>query len=426
MATKPSLALIPSGYKASKVYSVLPTNGDGDFDFSRTGTATRVNKDGLIETVDANVPRLDYSNGGCPSLLLEDQRTNLLTYSEDFSQSVWDKIYLTNAPSQVISPNGISKATLLTVTDDTTENYCRQSTSLVSIGNKQTVSFFVKKGTSDFCHILLWDTSDDGARQWFDLNNGVIGVSTTFGSDVSVDSAKMIEYANDWYRCVIVFNNLNTNIQTRISLSNVDGDVSSSVGKTIYVWGAQLEQERNDSSYIPTLTGSISTRYADICNRTNIQEYIGQTEGTIFLDFEYLMDVGTDLNDSDLADEIWIGSSTDSSEYIYIDNYLSRFRVYVEGSLMGTKSLGLNSAGSSLANTRYKVALKYKNNDFKCYRNGILIGSATGVVNFASPLNSFYFSWFNNSFGQNKKRVNDLRIYKTGLTDQELIQLTTI
>ena len=61
MATTPSIAMIPSGYKDEKVYSVLPTNGDGDFTFARTSTATRVNNNGLIEEVASNVPRLDYS-----------------------------------------------------------------------------------------------------------------------------------------------------------------------------------------------------------------------------------------------------------------------------------------------------------------------------------------------------------------------------
>jgi hypothetical protein len=96
MATIPSLALLPSGYKASKVYSVLPTDGIGDFDFTRSGNATRVNSEGLIELVTTNVPRLNYPLidgvvNGCPSLLLEPQRTNLIQYSEDFSQGYWTK-----------------------------------------------------------------------------------------------------------------------------------------------------------------------------------------------------------------------------------------------------------------------------------------------------------------------------------------------
>ena len=50
MAT-PSLAMIPSAYADSKVYSVLPNNGDGDFTFNRDSSATRVGQNGLIQTV---------------------------------------------------------------------------------------------------------------------------------------------------------------------------------------------------------------------------------------------------------------------------------------------------------------------------------------------------------------------------------------
>ena len=91
MATTPSIAMIPSGYKDEKVYSVLPTNGDGDFTFARTSTATRVNNNGLIEEVGINKPRLDYSDGACPSLLLEPTSTNKIKYSEAFGGSYWTK-----------------------------------------------------------------------------------------------------------------------------------------------------------------------------------------------------------------------------------------------------------------------------------------------------------------------------------------------
>ena len=85
----PTLTMIPSGYKAQKVYSVLPTNGDGDFTFNRNDTGTRVNKNGLIEQVATDVPRLDYSDGSCPSLLLEPASTNLALYSQEFTNSYW-------------------------------------------------------------------------------------------------------------------------------------------------------------------------------------------------------------------------------------------------------------------------------------------------------------------------------------------------
>ena len=109
----PSLAMIPQAYKSGKVYSQLPVSGGGDFDFTRAGSATRVDKDGFIEEVGANVPRLDYSDGGCPSLLLEPTRSNLLSYSEDFSDAWWEKTTTTVISNNAISPNGTLNATKL-------------------------------------------------------------------------------------------------------------------------------------------------------------------------------------------------------------------------------------------------------------------------------------------------------------------------
>ena len=91
MATIPSIATVPSGFKAGTLYSVLPTNGNADLDVVRNSTANRINKDGLIEEMAVNVPLLDYSDSTCPSLLLQPQSTNLITYPISFGNSYWTK-----------------------------------------------------------------------------------------------------------------------------------------------------------------------------------------------------------------------------------------------------------------------------------------------------------------------------------------------
>ena len=53
-----SLVMVPSGYKAGKVYSQKPLSTDGELTFSRASTATRINASGLIESVASDVPRL--------------------------------------------------------------------------------------------------------------------------------------------------------------------------------------------------------------------------------------------------------------------------------------------------------------------------------------------------------------------------------
>jgi hypothetical protein len=75
--TDAKLILTPNAYKASKLYSLKPFDGSGDFDVVRATTAWRRNESGIWESVANNVPRLHYPvGGGCPSCLVEPQRTN--------------------------------------------------------------------------------------------------------------------------------------------------------------------------------------------------------------------------------------------------------------------------------------------------------------------------------------------------------------
>ena len=109
---KASLVQIPSGYKAAdaELYSVVPNTTAGDFTVSVDAGATRVNKDGLVESVAANQARLDYNptKPQDPTLLLEPQRTNDTTHSEDFTQtSYWNNVIdVVATTNQITAPDG--------------------------------------------------------------------------------------------------------------------------------------------------------------------------------------------------------------------------------------------------------------------------------------------------------------------------------
>ena len=112
---KPKLALVPAA-QGSKLFSVLPSSGVGDFDFTRSGSATRINSQGLIETVAngqsrLNYPMIDGKVVGCPHHILENSATNLISYSEDFSSGwIYDDSTITN--NSAISPDGTQNAGL--------------------------------------------------------------------------------------------------------------------------------------------------------------------------------------------------------------------------------------------------------------------------------------------------------------------------
>ena len=240
---KPSLALIPSGYKAGKVYSILPNDGVGDFTFSRASSATRVNKEGLIETVVSNIPRLDYSDGGCPSLLLEPQRTNIVTHSEDFSNASWTKGNVDITTADIVSPSGELNATKMTINSASPTRRIFDVLS-TTIGLDYTFSLYVKKGNTD----LIFALTSSGSI------NATFNLTTLSATNGSIEDA-----GNGWYRIIATFNALTVIEVVQIVLSN-----AASVGDFQYIYAAQVEQGSNVTSHIPT-NGGIVTRDADVC-----------------------------------------------------------------------------------------------------------------------------------------------------------------
>ena len=74
--------ITPNQYASGSLYALKPVDGSGDLFVDRSSYANRVNSSGLLEYMSENVPRLDYSNGSCPEILIEPQRTNIALYSE--------------------------------------------------------------------------------------------------------------------------------------------------------------------------------------------------------------------------------------------------------------------------------------------------------------------------------------------------------
>lgn len=254
-----SLVVTPNGTKAGKLYSI---KGD-DLNVVRATSATRVNASGLIETVSANVPRLDYSNGSCPSILVEPQRTNLLLRSEEFDNVYWDKQNCTITANSAVSPDNNTTADSLIASVGTgiaKGLYLSESTSA-----PKSFSFFAKKGNKDWAVLLGYNGNNN---VWFNISNGTIG---TIGSNFI--NAKIESYGNGWYRCSAT---LNTSVAllTNIGLYASDSDNTLSCtgdGSTasLYLWGAQLEAGSYATSYIPTTSTSV-TRNADVISDSPI------------------------------------------------------------------------------------------------------------------------------------------------------------
>ena len=375
--TNPKLALIPSGYKATKVYSILPSDGGGDFTFDRAnGYASRVREDGLIEEVSNDTPRLDWSDGNCPSLLLEPQRSNLITYSEDFSSlDIRNNAVVTS--DAILSPSGLLNADEITF--DGTSSGRVQEAITVTDNQSYTISLYLKnKNLSDTTQV------------W-------IGFS-------SASQGNYVTITDEWQRYDITITSDNTTEYPRIQF---DGTGS------LYAWGFQVEAGSYATSYIKSNSGSPTTRLKDECLNGGDSDLFNITEGTFFVDAN---NFGTPyLNFS------MITLSDGSSNFIRFIYESSRIRTSVEnGSIQQDYFItGVND------NERNKVAITFKENEFKTYLNGVLKDTdLIGVV----PTNLDRLNFANQS-GTTRNfegKVYDTRVYDRVLTEAEAIELTTL
>ena len=206
---------------------------------------------------------------------------NLLEYTESFDNSYWTPTRGSISAASITDPTGGTGAYSWTATEFTETYIDRRQGINKTVGSTVTLSCFIKKETADYCHLLLWDTQANGARCWFNLVNGSVGSNTFFGSTYTFNDASVTDAGNGWYRCVLTVNaSAGSSVVGRFSPSNGDGDVNSSAGKSIYLWGAQLEEASTASSYQPILSTFESAFKAANPNHTLYQDYQGVTPVT--------------------------------------------------------------------------------------------------------------------------------------------------
>lgn len=402
-----SLALIPAAYKTSKVYSAIPTNGDGDFTFSRSGTgATRINKAGLVETMGANVPRLNYdlTNGtpaSCPSLLLEPTRTNSTTYSEDFTN--WGDVGVTLTPNATIAPNGALTATKFV---STANNWRKSSSFAGSSGTTYTVSVFAKL-----------DTTTSTTTTQIEIFKGASGFVVDFNlsnqtiSGTGFTNAFIEEYPNNWFRIGGTYTANGTNQILYLYPSSSYG-----IGGTMFFWGAQVEAGSYPTSYIPTTTAAV-TKTKDRCTGGGDDNLFNDSEGVVFVDAEA-------LSDADVNRYITLSDGTLTNAILIQYRNNGQLRLYNGG--IGSANLIFADYSADLTE-RKKIAIQYGTNanDYKVYINGVSqIISGSFSATSMNGLDRFRFDYVVDTlefFG----KVYQTMVFNTALTDAELITLTT-
>jgi hypothetical protein len=245
-----------------------------------------VNKNGLIETLSANQPRFDYDpiSGECMGLLIEEPRTNLLSYSEQFDDASWSRYNFSLQPNVTTAPDGTTTADAFI--ENTTSNayhYLQKTITKAASSITYTLSAFVQSKGGRRIGLRL-QSGSTGAVSAFDLVSGTITtVAGLYGTGFSNASSSITQYPNNWYRIILtVTSDAATSLIAEYYLQNGASAVYTGNGTSgIYIWGAQLEAGAFPTSYIPTVASTV-TRNPDLVTieGTKFSSWYNQTEGT--------------------------------------------------------------------------------------------------------------------------------------------------
>lgn len=339
--------------------------------FSRSSTATYVDEDGLIKTARANIPRFnhDASTGESLGLLIEESRTNLMPYSEDFSN--WQLYQSSVSTNTVIAPDGTLTADKLQENIATDQHLWFRDIGTVGLGSKYTFSCFFK--AAERTKISL--TSHAQGYTVFDLSNGTVSASGGHSNET------IVAYPNGWYRCSITVTKTDTTGAFYIVGWTTSNVYAGTAGYGVYAWGGQLENADYVSSYIPNLSTGTTTRSADSASITgsNFTNFYNQYEGTLFANFmgmttrasitydRYVSFVGSDPNLTDISFYTQTGAGGAAQKKIGViirNNSSNEMDTFVSG-------LGPDFGG--------KAILAYKSNDAAYTINAITPVTDTSV-----------------------------------------------
>jgi hypothetical protein len=361
----PSIEMIPAKYSPGILLCQEPMDGSGDLSVTRATTvSTRFNAAGFIETVTSGLPRLDYytSDGtpGCPALLVEPAATNLLQRSEDFANGYWAKSYGVVTFGTTISPDGTNDATTYVIDTGVGIDSAIERTFLsLATGTTHTLSLFVKKKDYDTASIRFYTDETPAFICSFDL------------STATVTGGTIQNYGNGWYRVSVSGTTGATVTNPKVELIRAAQIRNSVAG--IYIWGAQLETGSVATSYIPTVASTV-TRDADIINKTAISGLIGQTEGTMYAEF----DVAFNNRDTDIIS--LDSGGTQNGFFVTIRNSSVAQLIVRQGT---TNALIFQRTGAVPVGVN-KIAVSYKNGDFAISLNGTTTQVDTSTITMPS------------------------------------------
>ena len=392
LLTQASLVLTPNAYKANKLYSIIPSSGNGDMTTTRATTATRINSSGLVENVATGIPRVDYTSG-VANILLEPQRTNTILNSVwaggGATPTSFTKSFLgTTTPiTSVKNPN----VTAYNFNGTSIRGYFYQ-TQPFTINNVYALSVYVENVTITQSIISI-----------IGIANGT-GTSVYYKNNVAISSSTNIESGNT-YTIVFTATATTTISEVRFGLGVNGGTPTGDFTLSM----PQLEVGSYATSYIPTTTSTV-TRNADLITLNNIytNNFITSSGGTWFLELNNNFSLTRDS----------------SSIFGLFDIPTSQngfgVKTNATGRLTIIKNIGGGQVNLYLTITdNVKIAIKWNGTTADVFVNGVKVVASTV---FTTTIMEF----LNANSQDVPKYIKSTMLFPTPLTDTDCISLTNL
>jgi hypothetical protein len=364
---------------------------------------------------------------GCPSILLEPLRTNLLTYSEQFDNDIFTKNFTEVSANTTTAPDGSLTADTLSGDETSNIHFLAQTASATS-GVTYTQSVFAKKGTNNFLQIIGTTTgSQYDAYSWanFDLENGALG---TIGSSAT---ATITYFGNGWYRCTMTATATATAsgngfLLCLITSANSLRAETNSLATSVHIWGAQVEQGAHPSfkaayptSYIPT-TNIALTRIADamIVDNVYTNNLITDEGGTWYTEIDNNFAYARD------GSSVGIFIANDTSGGVYSDGFALRNNGATARLTINKRIATVQQQLGNTLTDHVKVAIKWGGGKAKVFVNGAPMAISLGV--YETEFTPIVMQYLGSFGGDVSKYIKQMALFPTPLSDDQCIALTTL
>lgn len=302
-AVLPSLSLDFSKVKAL----------DPRITFTRASSATLSNNQGMLVTVANNVPRFDYEpvNKTVKGLLIEEQRTNLFTYSNNYTLSPggWTLEGDGSRTQDLVGPDGVANSAWTIADTDTRNDFIRfykQITVTPSNTTNYCISSFVKatSTTNANFYCFFQGNSVKGSYINYNFTTDTLTAFASDGGGITPTIFGRFLYPNGWRRIYFVVNDSNNGLNNTLQYRIYPGGRDNSSNTTIGLYGTQIEIGSFPTSYIPTVASQV-TRSADTATitGTNFSSWYKQSAGTVYA--EWIQGIQGSANSTNQLSGVW-------------------------------------------------------------------------------------------------------------------------